>query len=119
MFSSLIWVSHWQDWKLKPTAGRWRDTLRHSQWLGHPQSADAAQTIAVLENDDVDLVVDHYGIDAQWETRVSAHTRAMLVIDDLADRKHVCDYLLDQSHDRSAASLCSPLSVRNATCWLL
>ena len=33
------------------------------------------------ENDDVDLVVvDHYGIDAQWEARVSAHTRAMLVM---------------------------------------
>lgn len=92
--------------------------LRHSQWLGNPQSDDATQTIAVLENDDVDLVVvDHYGIDAQWEARVSAHTRAMLVIDDLADRKHVCDYLLDQSHDRSAASLYD--SLVGAECNLL
>ena len=41
------------------------------------------------------LVVDHYGLDASWETSVNAGAGRILVIDDLANRKHACDALLD------------------------
>lgn len=43
------------------------------------------------------LVVDHYGLDALWETSVGALARYRLVVDDLANRPHGCDLLLDQN----------------------
>jgi UDP-2,4-diacetamido-2,4,6-trideoxy-beta-L-altropyranose hydrolase len=44
------------------------------------------------------LVVDHYGLDHRWETRMRDVARRILVIDDLADRTHNCDALLDQNY---------------------
>ena len=41
------------------------------------------------------LVVDHYGLDASWELSVDRGSGRLLVIDDLANRPHVCDALLD------------------------
>lgn len=46
------------------------------------------------------LVVDHYGLDAQYETASRAWAKQILVIDDLADRPHDCDLLLDQTLGR-------------------
>jgi UDP-2,4-diacetamido-2,4,6-trideoxy-beta-L-altropyranose hydrolase len=43
------------------------------------------------------LVVDHYGLDAKWESAQRANAKRILVIDDLADRPHDCDVLLDQN----------------------
>lgn len=42
-------------------------------------------------------IVDHYGIDAVWEKKACQYARAMVVIDDLANRLHDCDLLLDQN----------------------
>lgn len=41
------------------------------------------------------LVVDHYGLDARWETALRPLTQHILVIDDLPARTHDCDLLLD------------------------
>ena len=48
------------------------------------------------------LVVDHYGLDASWESLLleGLHGEArpkLLVIDDLADRLHKADLLVDQN----------------------
>ena len=43
------------------------------------------------------VVVDHYGLDAAWERTVAASGSAVVVIDDLADRDHACDVLIDQN----------------------
>ena len=43
------------------------------------------------------LVVDHYGLDARWEKAMRGQARQILVIDDLANRSHDCDVLLDQN----------------------
>lgn len=43
------------------------------------------------------LVVDHYQLDAAWESRARAVAKRIFVIDDLADRPHDCDVLLDQN----------------------
>ena len=80
--------------------------LEHSKWLGGSQQADARQTIAMsqqyFEKAPDLVVVDHYGIDIVWHTIVKAHsdTTKIFVIDDLADRNHECDYLLDQTFMR-------------------
>jgi len=43
------------------------------------------------------LVVDHYGLDRQWEIGMREHSRRILVIDDIANRDHDCNILLDQN----------------------
>lgn len=43
------------------------------------------------------VVVDHYSVGAEWERGVRATGARVLVIDDLADRRHDCDVLLDQN----------------------
>jgi len=71
----------------------------YGAWLGVTQQEDAAQTITVLGNQQSDwLVVDHYGLDRVWEARLRSHTHRLMVIDDLANRPHDCDVLLDQNY---------------------
>ena len=68
------------------------------------QQFDAEQTIKAagkLFSGIVDwLVVDHYQLDAAWERLLRPHVCNLMVIDDLADRKHDCDVLLDQNLHR-------------------
>ncbi|HEV8014417.1 MAG TPA: UDP-2,4-diacetamido-2,4,6-trideoxy-beta-L-altropyranose hydrolase [Stellaceae bacterium] len=47
------------------------------------------------------LVVDDYKLDATFESACRPWAERILVIDDLADRRHDCDVLLDQSPGRS------------------
>jgi UDP-2,4-diacetamido-2,4,6-trideoxy-beta-L-altropyranose hydrolase len=74
------------------------DDLAHSNWLGTSQVQDAKATIQVLADHLWDwVVVDHYALDERWESAVRASTKQLMVIDDLADRRHDCDVLLDQN----------------------
>ena len=50
------------------------------------------------------LVVDHYGLDAEYETGARRLAERVLVIDDLANRPHDCDLLLDQTPGRDASA---------------
>lgn len=64
---------------------------------------DAQQTRAVLQEWGIDwLVVDHYCLDQQWERAQRSVSPKILVIDDLANRVHDCDVILDQNLGRSA-----------------
>jgi UDP-2,4-diacetamido-2,4,6-trideoxy-beta-L-altropyranose hydrolase len=68
-------------------------------WLGVGQDEDAAETLAALDGTEVDwLIVDHYGIDAEWERQVRSAARRVMVIDDLADRAHEAALVLDQNY---------------------
>ena len=79
--------------------------LYHSHWLLGGQEKDAHDTAEVLRELRPDwLVVDHYGIDKLWEASLSQHYRHLMVIDDLADREHLCQMLLDQNLGRRAES---------------
>lgn len=49
------------------------------------------------------LIVDHYNLDARFESECRSWTQKILVIDDLANRKHDCDILLDQTYGRNEA----------------
>jgi UDP-2,4-diacetamido-2,4,6-trideoxy-beta-L-altropyranose hydrolase len=46
------------------------------------------------------LVVDNYDLDYKYENYFRTHAKKILVIDDLANRKHDCDILLDQTYNR-------------------
>lgn len=75
------------------------DSLQgYTAWLGVSQRDDVAQTVQGLSGTAADwLVVDHYALDAQWEAQMCQHAARLLVIDDLANRRHYCDVLLDQN----------------------
>lgn len=80
----------------------------HSGWLeGSNSIADASECVAKadLANITPDMVVmDHYALGEAWQAKIknSWPHAALFVIDDLADRPHVCDLLLDQNPGRSA-----------------
>jgi UDP-2,4-diacetamido-2,4,6-trideoxy-beta-L-altropyranose hydrolase len=78
----------------------------YAEWLMTSWQTDAKQTQAALsEAGGQDwLVVDHYALDAQWEQAVADTYRHLLVIDDLANRPHHADLLLDQTFEREIAA---------------
>lgn len=74
------------------------DELTHAHWLGISQMQDAQATIRALSGQSWDwLVIDHYALDARWESALRGTARKIMVIDDIADRQHDCDVLLDQN----------------------
>ena len=75
------------------------DELTHSSWLGTSQTQDAQATTQALADQSWDwIVVDHYALDERWESAVRMSCKKLMVIDDLADRQHYCDVLLDQNY---------------------
>lgn len=76
------------------------DSLQgYEKWLTVKQTIDVQQTInAVINLLPIDLlVIDHYAIDEVWERKFRPYVAKIMVIDDLANRKHDCDILLDQN----------------------
>ncbi|WP_180320625.1 UDP-2,4-diacetamido-2,4,6-trideoxy-beta-L-altropyranose hydrolase [Alkalihalobacterium alkalinitrilicum] len=73
--------------------------VTHSHWLGVNWRTDAKQTKKILVNQKVVdwLIIDHYAIDKKWEEEFRPYVKKIMVIDDLADRAHDCDILLDQN----------------------
>jgi UDP-2,4-diacetamido-2,4,6-trideoxy-beta-L-altropyranose hydrolase len=80
-------------------------------WLGSVEN-DVKQMISGLNNiieydiQRIDLlIIDHYGIDYRWESKClgsmelsNIEIKQILVIDDLANRDHICDYLVDTTY---------------------
>ena len=67
------------------------------------ESLSALKLIAT--NKPIDwLVVDSYSLDASWECEADKYVYRILVIDDLANRSHHCDILLDQNIENSLQS---------------
>jgi UDP-2,4-diacetamido-2,4,6-trideoxy-beta-L-altropyranose hydrolase len=67
--------------------------------LAAPLDTEIAETTRELERiGPVDLViVDQYALDVSYERALRRQGAAIAVIDDLADREHDCDLLLDQN----------------------
>ncbi len=87
----------------------------YSAWLGTDWATDAAQSKSAIGATVVDwLIVDHYAIDVRWEQMLRPYCCKLMVIDDLADRQHDCDFVLDQNFGRNADDY-SPLVPRGCT----
>jgi UDP-2,4-diacetamido-2,4,6-trideoxy-beta-L-altropyranose hydrolase len=70
----------------------------YSAWLGAEMEQDLADTVAAFGARPPSwVVVDHYGVDARWERGIQDLGVRVLAIDDLADRQHLCEMLLDQN----------------------
>ena len=75
----------------------------YASWLGCNWEQDASETVAALGDQKFDwLVVDHYALDANWEDRMRGNTDRIMAIDDLANRPHQADLLLDQTYRRNS-----------------
>lgn len=86
----------------------------HLHWLQTDQQHDAYQTLDTLAQDGLEYpdwwVVDHYGLDADWEREVKGRSH-LAVIDDLADRDHFCDLLTDPGMLRQEQDYAGRVSV--------
>ncbi|MFG6535314.1 UDP-2,4-diacetamido-2,4,6-trideoxy-beta-L-altropyranose hydrolase [Sulfitobacter sp. 1A16787] len=77
----------------------------HASWVGASWESDAQDSLGAISKAFHGaladwLVVDHYGLDARWEEALRKACIRLMAIDDLADRPHNCDILLDQSLGR-------------------
>ena len=74
---------------------------QYGHWLEVAWDEDAEQTIHEIRSSEIPVdwvIVDHYGIKREWEEIIRRNmTSKILIIDDLADRDHDCDVLLDQN----------------------
>lgn len=71
----------------------------YAHWLPTNWLEDADQTRSALDEIGAAewLIVDHYALDARWEQVCRRNGMRILAIDDLADRDHDCELLLDQN----------------------
>ena len=84
----------------------------YEAWLGCSQEQDAGDCLKALAKTNIStanwLVVDHYGLDSKWEIQMlealtdGSSKPKLLAIDDLADRPHQANLLLDSNYFGSA-----------------
>jgi len=75
--------------------------LKHSHFLEVSSQQDADESMEMLHSEKFDwLIVDHYALDEHWQKSLKPYYKKLLVIDDLADRNHQCDVLIDQTFGR-------------------
>jgi UDP-2,4-diacetamido-2,4,6-trideoxy-beta-L-altropyranose hydrolase len=102
--AALGWIESF-DFPLRrlPVSGQRSVPASYADWLGEDWRLDSGRTEEIIRqySASVDwLIVDHYGIDQKWEEAMRNVARRIFVIDDLADRRHDCDLLLDHNiHD--------------------
>ncbi|PAJ72198.1 UDP-2,4-diacetamido-2,4,6-trideoxy-beta-L-altropyranose hydrolase [Pseudoalteromonas sp. NBT06-2] len=77
---------------------------------------DAIQTKRILHSEKIDvLLVDHYQVNLDWQSHVKA--KNLIIIDDLANRPHLCDLLIDTS-DQQKLELYKKLTKHNCECLI-
>tara|TARA_Y100000816_G_scaffold161600_1_gene115613 strand:- start:2502 stop:3581 length:1080 start_codon:yes stop_codon:yes gene_type:complete len=65
-------------------------------WLGYSQLQDAHESSEIISKyPKAHVIVDHYSLDYSWESNIKCDS--ITVIDDLANRSHKCNLLIDQS----------------------
>ena len=79
----------------------------YQSWLGTTQEQDAKDCLLVLNAEGISsidwIIVDHYGLGEEWEVNVSSSINSgyqprVMIIDDLADRTHMADIIIDQNY---------------------
>lgn len=97
---SYIIESHGYKTFMLPRVEYDKSLTGYASWLTVSQERDAKETADIISSyGNVDLVVvDSYAIDNIWEQFIRPYTGKIFVIDDLANRTHDCDFLLDQTY---------------------
>ena len=83
--------------EIEPTVNcDWSKSPDYKSWLGNPVEVDLFKSLNIITERLIDcMIVDHYGISRDWEWKVSRVVRKLLVIDDLHNRHHYCNYLIN------------------------
>ncbi|MBX7199603.1 MAG: UDP-2,4-diacetamido-2,4,6-trideoxy-beta-L-altropyranose hydrolase [Rhodospirillaceae bacterium] len=69
------------------------------------ENADSDATAAALAGENADwLIVDHYGLGVDWQKHMRPHAERIMAIDDMANRRHDCDLLMDQNFSLNPAA---------------
>lgn len=88
--------------------------LNDDSSLGDSIEADAEATVEAVRHFNADwVVVDHYATDAKWESRIPCHVLAM---EDMANRSHNCEILLNQNLSAEVRDFCT--MAPECTCFL-
>jgi len=79
------------------------------------QNDDAAQTLSIMKENEGSkwMVVDNYFLDKNWELIIKPHVEKLIVIDDLANRFHDCNILVDQNFYKNFQSRYDQLLPKN------
>lgn len=93
----------WQTFRLSGTYEQ--ETAGEDIEAALPWQADIAALRAHLGSEQgFDwIIVDHYGLDHQWQTAARQWAPRIAAIDDLANRHHASDLLLDQNFSGTAS----------------
>jgi len=80
------------------------DSSDYSTWLGVDWRRDVNDTHLQVMGRSLDLlVVDHYSLDEKWEKAMTSTCSQIMAIDDLANRNHSVQILLDQNLGKTKA----------------
>jgi len=82
----------------KEIDGNMIDYIQDRGFNVHKIKESEKETIEILKKTRPEwLIIDHYDIDSKQEKSFSNFTTNIMIIDDLANRSHFCDILLDQN----------------------
>ncbi|MFH0473988.1 UDP-2,4-diacetamido-2,4,6-trideoxy-beta-L-altropyranose hydrolase [Kluyvera ascorbata] len=84
----------------------------HGKWLHLSYQSEILESTEVIKNylannklDQLDVIlIDHYAIEQQWQNKIKCYSRLLVQIDDLADRCHATNLLVDQNFFRNLSS---------------
>lgn len=98
----------------EPALADMRDWTEYQHWLGVTEKQDALETLAILAEHPVNwVIVDHYGLSAIWQDIIRQQVEYIAAIDDLANRQHNVDVILDCGLSNTLSDY-EKLSRRNA-----
>jgi len=73
---------------------------QNNYFISKKLNSNIAEEIKKKLNEVDLLVIDNYSLDEKYESTCRDWARKILIIDDLANRRHACDFILDQTHNR-------------------
>ncbi|MCU4482539.1 UDP-2,4-diacetamido-2,4,6-trideoxy-beta-L-altropyranose hydrolase [Acinetobacter ursingii] len=80
----------------EPTLNNSDILSEYQRWLGVTEQQDAQETLEILKEHTVDwMIVDHYGLSVIWQQSIRQQVKRIVAIDDLANRSHDADIILD------------------------
>lgn len=115
--NSIISREGYKVFSLENNTDNYEKDCKRDDYFNFELERDVLDSSAILKELDIDiLVVDHYELDVKWEAKIKKYVKKIVVIDDMANRFHDCDVLLDQNYGRKEAHY---ISIVPESCRLL